>query len=317
MLLNKHIAQAVHIIQNGGLVAFPTDTVYGLGGDATNEFACNKIFETKGRLSSNPLIIHVANIEQVKNIAHMNKDAIKLSILWPGPLTMVLPLKKKNKISKKATANLDTIAIRIPNSKLTLDIINYSNTFIAAPSANLSNFLTTTSYQDVKYNFPENIYIIPNENPNACGIESTIIDLTKEQPVLLRPGYIVKNQLSAILGKEILLPKQTNKIKSPGMFLKHYSPKSKIRLNASFLEIQEVGLDFGKSGNFDSRYPRNFSLNLSNKSCLIEATKNLFAYLHQLDYHALNYKKSIAVAPIENQGLGYTINDRLKRAAYE
>ncbi len=315
------LKEASEYIKNSEIVAFPTDTVYGLGGNALSDEACMKIYKYKNRPLYNPLIVHVQNLEQAKKLAFFNEDAVSLSKLWPGPLTMVLK-SKKNGISKFATSSLDTIAIRIPNHPLALALIEKSQVPIAAPSANKSGFLSSTNYAHVKIQFPEeNIYVLDNGKKNTSyGIESTVIDLSlSSKPTILRSGYITSQEIEKLLSKKIsttFILKSYQDIKSPGMLFKHYSTKSKIRLNASYVKDNEVGLDFGKKYNFQKIYPNIFSLNLSISSDLYEAAHNLFDYLNKLDMHAIKHKKScIAIAPIPSENIGLAINERISRAA--
>lgn len=307
------LTQAAEFIKRGDLVIFPTETVYGIGADATNESACQKIFAAKGRPSHNPLIVHVASIEQAKAIAVFNDRAEILAELWPGPLTLVLPLQPNHNIAPCVTAGLPTIAIRIPAHELALDLIKSTKMPIAAPSANPSGSLSTTVLKQVQQSFKKNkdIYIL--EHPTECkiGLESTIIDLSTSYPIILRQGYFTEEFLSDYLGIEIQVANENSKIKAPGMLLKHYAPKTPVRLNATFLSNNELGLNFA-----DSHLNSKFSLNLSPSGDLIEAAANLYYYLYQLDEYAQqNNYTCIAVAPVPNHNIGAAINDRLKKAS--
>lgn len=303
--------EAVEIIKSGGLVAFPTETVYGLGADATNENACLKIFQAKGRPSINPLIVHVSNLDEAKKLALFGDDAIKLATLWPGPLTMILPKSNQCNIANCVTAGLNTIAIRIPSHKIAQELITKSAKPIAAPSANKSGRISSTKLKHVIKNFQNQVFILDDGESATYGLESTIIDLTTEIPTILRYGFITPEVIEKILLKEVRIATTNSEIKAPGMLLKHYSPVANLRLNASNLNQDEVGLNFASS-----RLSSKFSLNLSAKGDLAEAASNLFSYLDELDeYCLLNRISTIAVANIPNTGIGLAINDRLNRAA--
>jgi L-threonylcarbamoyladenylate synthase len=306
------IEQAVKIIKQGGLVAFPTETVYGLGADATNQSACLKIYKMKGRPSHNPIIVHVSSVEQAKEYANFDNRAYKLSELWPAPLTIVLPKKQNIKLADCVSANLETIAIRIPAHDIARQLIQKSGCPIAAPSANKSGRLSPTEYSHVIDNFGDDVFVIKQDKSSIYGLESTIIDLSTEIPTILRYGFITHNTIENILGEKIIIASKLSKIKAPGMLLQHYSPQTKIRLNAHSLKENEIGLGFGKNV-LDSDY----SLNLSKTANLVEAASNLFSHLHKLDKYAQEHGiEYIAISPIPHESVGIAINDRLSRAAY-
>ena len=305
------LKKAASIIKNGGLVAFPTETVYGLGADACSQEACLKIFEAKGRPSNNPLIVHVASVQDAKDIVHFNDDAEKLASLWPGPLTLVLPKKDNSMLAECVTAGLNTVAIRIPADPIALSLIRDSGCPIAAPSANKSGSLSSTNYEHVRKNFGNEIFILTSNGNVTYGLESTIIDLTSSNATILRFGFITSDVLEKLLGKKVEIASKLSEIKAPGMLLKHYAPKTKLRLNADALQTSEVGLNFG-----NSQLNSVGSMNLSYNADIIEAAANLFDYLHILDeFCQKNNINSIAVADIPNIGIGLAINDRLSRAA--
>ncbi|CAK6510006.1 MAG: L-threonylcarbamoyladenylate synthase [Rickettsia helvetica] len=309
------ISKAVQFIKSGKVVIFPTETVYGIGADATNNEACLKIFQFKNRPAINPLIVHVSSIEQAKEIGKFNDLAIKIAEkFWSGPLSIVVPLKENTNIASAVTAGLNTIAIRMPSYPLALELISQSGIPIAAPSANPSNYISPTNVQHVTKHFKDNeeIFILaPEIYQSEYGLESMIIDTTTTNPTILREGFITAEILEEVLGVKILKASETNDIKAPGMLAKHYSPNTPVRLNATNLEDKEVGLNFGNS-NLTGR----FSLNLSAKGELIEAAANLYAYLRILDdYAAAHDVRGIAVAPIPQVNIGAAINDRLKHAA--
>lgn len=310
------LRQAAKFIKSGNVVAFPTETVYGLGADASNEQACQKIFKIKKRPSINPLIVHVATMSQAKTIGEFNADAIKLSeVFWPGPLSIVVPLKSGSNIAESVLSGMTTVALRIPSHNMALELIRKSGTPIAAPSANPSGYISATTLQHVKEHFAndQDIFIL-EDNLNDCkcqyGIESTIVDSTTNNLTILRDGFITLEALEKVIGKKLDKTSSLMQIKAPGMMNKHYSPKVRIRLNAESLEANEVGLNFA-----DSKLEGNFSLNLSLAGDLIIAASNLFASLRILDNYAELNGLAIAVASIPKVGIGVAINDRLKRAA--
>lgn len=310
------LKQAAKFIKSGNVVAFPTETVYGLGADASNEQACQKIFKIKKRPSINPLIVHVATMSQAKTIGEFNTDAIKLSeVFWPGPLSIVVPLKSGANIAESVLSGLTTVALRIPSHNIALELIRKSATPIAAPSANPSGYISSTTLQHVQEHFAndQDIFIL-EDNLNDCkcqyGIESTIVDSTTNNLTILRDGFITLEALEKVIGKKLDKTSSLMQIKAPGMMNKHYSPRVKVRLNAESLEANEVGLNFA-----DSKLDGNFSLNLSLTGDLTIAASNLFASLRILDNYAELNGLAIAVASIPEVGIGVAINDRLKRAA--
>ena len=305
------IKQAVKIIKAGGLVAFPTETVYGLGADAFNQQACLNIFRTKSRPGNNPLIVHIASLDQARQIADFNDDALKLAEFWPGPLSLVLPKKEGSQLADSVSVGLATVAIRIPSNHIALKLIEASGHPIAAPSANKSGRLSPTTYKHVKNNFGDEIFVLNSNQGSSYGLESTIVDVTTAVPTILRYGFITPEAIEVTLGKKAAIASRLSKIKAPGMLHHHYAPRVKLRINASALKEGEVGLNFA-----DSKLNASGSLNLSSSGDLSEAAANLFDYLHQLDEFALNNGiKTIAVAAIPNKSVGLAINDRLIRAA--
>ncbi|MCC8467591.1 MAG: threonylcarbamoyl-AMP synthase [Rickettsia endosymbiont of Eriopis connexa] len=309
------INKAVQFIKFGKVVVFPTETVYGIGADATNNEACLKIFQFKNRPAINPLIVHVSCIEQAKEIGEFNDLATTIAEkFWPGPLSIVVPLKETGSIAPSVTAGLNTIAIRIPSYPLALELIRQSGKPIAAPSANPSNYISPTNNEHVIKHFSDNqeIFILaPEIYQSEYGLESTIIDTTTATPTILREGFITAEILEELLGVKILKASDTSEVKAPGMLAKHYSPKVPVRLNAINLEDKEIGLNFS-----NSNLTGKFSLNLSAKGNLIEAAANLYAYLRILDDYAASHDvNDIAVAPIPQTNIGAAINDRLKHAA--
>lgn len=314
----NNIVKAAEFISSGKLVAFPTETVYGLGADATNELACRKIFTIKGRPKVNPLVVHVANIEQAENIGRFNADARRLAdAFWPGPLSIIVPLRGEAPIAPSVSAGLTTIALRIAAHNTALELITASGVPVAAPSANPSGYISATTLEHVKKHFSNEseVFILPdNLDKSKYGIESTIIDSAVSDLTILRSGFITLESLEKIIGKKISNAPSLMQIKAPGMMDKHYSPKIAVRLNASNLRINELGLNFA-----GSQLNSAFSLNLSLTGDLMEAASNLYLSLRALDNYAelTGNISGIAVALVPDIGIGVAINDRLKRAAKE
>ncbi len=304
----KVLDRAAKILLEGKVISAMTETVYGLLGNAEDPRAIKAIYEFKKRPIFNPLIVHVNSIKMAKRIACFTKDAEKLSnSLWPGPLTLILK-KKKSNICSTVTANLETIAIRFADSKIFSKIISKINKPIAAPSANISGFVSSTKPSHVKKYFKNKIDLIIDSGQSRYGIESTVINLTTCPYQILRLGIIEKKIIKDLLGKDIIeITKQNSKISSPGQLLKHYSTNTPIRMNAKKKLKGEAFLGFGEKQNEEK-----INLNLSKDSNLNEAAFNLFDYLIKLD--KLNMRK-IAISPIPDIGLGRVINDKLKRAS--
>jgi L-threonylcarbamoyladenylate synthase len=301
----KIISKAANELACGLVVGFPTETVYGLGCDATNSEACKMIYSLKGRPSFNPLIIHISKKQDIYKYAIVNDYAKKLiDHFWPGPMSVVVKLLPNSFLSPIATAGLETIAIRMPDNKIALELIEKSGKPIAAPSANLSNYISPTEFEHVNEEFGDKITVI-NGGKSVLGLESVIIDTTTEIPQILRYGFIEPNTIADIIPLD--LTGKTSDIIAPGMLEKHYSPKSKIRLNAQSVTELECGLGFA---NHDfGQY------NLSKSGNLSEAAANLYSMLRALDKESIKSDKTIAVAPIPNIGIGLAINDKLTRAA--
>ena len=303
---NDHVTRAAQIIQVGGLVAFPTETVYGLGADATNDEAVACIFDVKRRPYFNPLIIHFSNQVSLAATVVFNEQAKKLArAFWPGPLTLVLRRKSDCSISLLASAGLDTLAVRIPSHQLAHALITAANTPIAAPSANCSGEISPSTAEHVLQSLGEKVDAILDGGPCKVGIESTVIDLSGPTPTLLRPGGIVREDLEKVIGPIILSDGSNDVNRSPGMLKRHYAPSIPLRLNAKKANPGEAFLAFGST--VDAHH-----LNLSRMGDLKEAAANLFAMLRMLDQP--NFR-GISVMRIPTSGLGDAINDRLKRAA--
>lgn len=306
------IDEAARLIREGELVAFPTETVYGLGGDATNERAVAKIFEAKGRPQFNPLIAHVLDAGEARRLVQWSDVADKLAArFWPGPLTLVLPRAKGSPIALLATAGLDTVAIRAPAHPMAQALIRAAGRPIAGPSANRSGAVSPTRAEHVAESLGDRVKMILDGGPCEVGLESTVLDLTTSPPTLLRPGGATREAIEAVIGPVALshaVPSGNANHKSPGQLASHYAPTRPMRLNATSVTADEGLLAFGPQ----SPGGANQVLNLSVSGDLTEAAANLFAHLRALDQPA---NARIAVMPIPRTGLGLAINDRLSRAA--
>lgn len=307
---HENITLAAQMLRQGHLIGVPTETVYGLAADATNDKAVAKIYETKGRPQFNPLIIHVASVAQAKQYGIFSTLAEKYAeTFWPGPLTMVLPCIKDSEISKLAVAGLETIAIRFPSHPVIRAVIEATDFPIAAPSANPSGRISPTTVGHVQEGFrgKDEPTVILDGGRCEVGLESTIIDLTTTQPTLLRAGGIASENLSEIVS--LKTAEQQMDIKAPGMLLQHYAPIHKLRMNTIEVSSDEVLLAFGPSVPTGALR----TLNLSSDGDLTEAASNLFAMLYELDKVD---SSGIAAMPVPESGLGHAINDRLRRSAH-
>lgn len=305
---DDNIKRAAGVIKSGGLVAFPTETVYGLGANVYDRHAVASIFEAKGRPSFNPLISHLGFKEELSEYAAADSRALYLAEkFWPGPLTFVLPRIDDNPALDLVCAGLPTITVRCPNHPVALDLIRCSGVPIAAPSANRSQTISPTTALAVLESLGERVDMILDGGPCAVGVESTILDLTTPKPVLLRAGGITKEQLEEALNEPVLISDgNPDKPTSPGQLLKHYAPAKKLRINVTEPEDDELFIAFGQG--YD-----NAQMNLSPTGDLREAAANLFAFMREADKNP-NYTK-LAMAPIPNEGVGLAINDRIRRAS--
>ncbi len=305
------IARAGTLIAEGKLVAFPTETVFGLGADATNGNAVARIFATKGRPAINPLITHVLDVAHSERHAVLDDRAEELATrFWPGPLTVVLKRRPDTPISELVTAGLDSIAIRIPAHPVARALLNAAGRPIAAPSANRSGRISSTTAIHVAEELGEAVDLILAQGKSQLGLESTILDLSGPTATLLRPGAITVEELEEAIGPVTVGEGNPDRPNAPGQLRRHYAPATKLRLHAEMADPGEALLAFGPNP-FVGRHAKTV-LNLSDKGDLNEAAANLFAMLRQLDaggYHG------IAVAAIPMTGLGIAINDRLARAA--
>jgi L-threonylcarbamoyladenylate synthase len=321
VLANENsIKEAADLIRAGEVVVLPTETVYGLGANALNDDAVAKIFKAKNRPAHNPLIVHVLDIEKAAKLVDVDERAKKIaSIFWPGPLTLILPAKKENGVSQLVSAGLETLAVRSPSHKIMRDIMAQADVPIAAPSANASGEPSATTPKHAAESLGDTVEFILGTGPCDVGLESTVLDLSGEEPVILRAGAITAEDLKPYLGDIKIEDGASEKPKSPGLLLKHYAPSLPLRLKAVDVKKGEALLAFGSTkfmgvegGGYAKDLPDHAFCNLSEDGDLEEAAKNLFMMLRDLD---VANNKAIAVMDIPNQGIGVAINDRLRRAA--
>ena len=307
---HTNIENAARIIREGGLVAMPTETVYGLAADATNDVAVARIFDAKGRPQFNPLIIHVAGTDMAKRYVDLSPFAEKLmAAFWPGPLTLVLPRRKDGGVSLLVSAGLDTLGVRMPNHPLAQALITAVDRPLAAPSANRSGTISPTHAEHVKDSLGDKVDLILDGGASPVGVESTIVKVADDRVVMLRPGGVARADIERVIGAK--LDNAGGGIEAPGMMASHYAPDASMRLNAREQKDGEAFLGFG-----DVKGEGRAALNLSGKGDVKEAAANLFAHLRALDRMAGEANlKVIACAPVPMEGLGEAINDRLARAA--
>jgi len=295
------IAEGARLLAQGRLVALPTETVYGLGADATNGEAVAAIFAAKGRPRFNPLIVHVADLEAARRQGVFNPLADRLAAaFWPGPLTLVLPRAACATVSLLVSAGLDSVALRVPSHPVAAALLRQTARPLAAPSANASGRITATSAAHVAAELGGRVDMILDGGATPLGLESTVIGFDQGRAVLLRPGAIAREEIEAVTGP---LAVAGGGIQSPGQLESHYAPDARLRLNAARAETGEALLGFGPVADA--------WLNLSPAGDLNEAAANLFSMLRDMDEQV----GAIAVSPIPETGLGEAINDRLRRAA--
>ncbi len=296
------IDRAIALLRAGGLVALPTETVYGLAADATNGTAVAGIYAAKDRPSFNPLIVHVGDVDRARQFARWTDSAeILASAFWPGPLTLVLPLRPDAGLSALVTAGMDSVALRVPAHPVAQTLLGRSGLALAAPSANPSGRISPTTADHVLAGLGGRIAAVLDGRACGVGLESTIVGLTGA-PVLLRPGGLPAEAIEAALGHALDRAQPGAGITAPGQMTSHYAPGAPVRLNAAAPGPGEVFLGFGAMA---------CDLNLSETGDLVEAAAHLFGHLHRLDAMG----RPIAVAPIPDTGLGLAMNDRLRRAA--
>jgi L-threonylcarbamoyladenylate synthase len=322
------VKDAKSVLAAGGLVAFPTETVYGLGADAANDKAVARLYAVKERPSINPLIAHVADLAAAEKLAVFNDTARRLAkAFWPGPLTLVLPKAPGCPVGLLATAGLDTIAVRVPGHPVAHQILTAFGKPVVAPSANRSGEVSTTTAQHVLHDLRDRIELLINDGPAPLGIESTIIACI-DKPTLLRAGAVDRAAIEKVLGAPLITPAHDGHgghrdhgkphpsshgpvPVAPGMLASHYAPRTPLRLNATKVSPDEALLAFGHTMPAGAAEAV-ATLNLSPRGDLVEAAARLFAHLRSLDTEGA---EAIAVAPIPEHGIGEAINDRLRHAA--
>jgi len=301
------IGAAARCLAAGGLVAFPTETVYGLSADATNGTAVARLYAAKGRPRFNPLIAHVPDLAAAERLAEVDDAGRKLAqAFWPGPLTLVLPKSARCDVSDLALAGLDSIALRVPSHPVARDLLAAFGKAIVAPSANRSGHVSPTSAAHVLNDLRGRIDLIVDGGSCAVGVESTIVSCLGA-PTLLRPGGLPRGDIERVLGLTLAEAPLQDAPTAPGMLASHYAPKARLRLNADTADPGEALLAFGPVSGAPPQ-----SLNLSDRGDLVEAAANLFSHLRALDRGGA---KIIAVMRVPRDGLGEAINDRLERAA--
>lgn len=319
MINENEIYRAALIIKKGGLVAFPTETVYGLGADAFNPVAVARIFEVKKRPRFDPLIVHISRMEELDSIVQKPSDLVKrlMDFFWPGPLTLVLP--KKEGLPDIVTSGLSSVGVRMPDHPVALKLIEMAGTPIAAPSANPFGRISPTSAAHVKKYLGNRVDMILDDGSCTVGVESTILSLVdEERPVLLRPGGIPAEEITRITGQVYPPDKMISDVLAPGMLPRHYSPRTPVRM------LEDYFYQFNDSkklkiGLLSLKKPRESSMYhavevLSESGDLKEAASNLFAALHRLDCAGLDI---IVAEQIPEAGMGATIADRIRRAVHK
>ena len=316
LIAHQHIRRAASLLWQDKLVAIPTETVYGLAGNALSDQAVANIYAVKSRPSFNPLIVHLRGLEDAVHYGIFSDTACTLARhFWPGPLTLILPRRMQCRLSLLVSAGLDTVALRVPAHPLAQALLHESRLPLAAPSANRSGKISPTLAQHVRDELQQDVSHILDGGACTQGLESTIIDMTADQPTLLRPGTITIPQIEAVINHKVQHINHTAGIRAPGMLTSHYAPELPLRLNATHIEPHEALLAFAAH-----TIPADISYNLSEQGDLTQAAANLFRMLRDIDNHARHAgKKAIAVMPIpmddDSNALGHAINDRLQRAA--
>ena len=306
MTKNK-IENAKKLLRSGELVIFPTETVYGLGGNANDKNAIKRIYNIKKRPANNPIICHFKSLKEIKKDFYLSKlEELLAKKLWPGPITLILRKKTNSKISQLVSNKSSYIGCRIPKDRIALQLLKSLNFPVAAPSANFSERTSVTKYEDLDKNLIKKIFTIKGEQ-SKLGLESTVIKVKKNSIEVLRLGSITPNEILKVANKSKIKFITKSKI-SPGNLKKHYATRKKIRINIKKVNDDEGLINFGKN-NLKSKI---INLNLSKNGNLKEASRNLFHFLHKLDQSKC---KKIAIAPIPSFDLGLTINDRIKRAS--
>jgi L-threonylcarbamoyladenylate synthase len=310
------VAEAARCLREAGLVAFPTETVYGLGADAGNAAAIAALYEAKGRPSFNPLIAHVRDLEAARQIGQFDRQALALAeAFWPGPLTLVVPKARNCSVADLATAGLDTVALRVPVHPVARALLAAFGGAVVAPSANISGHVSPTTAAHVMSDLAGRIEMVVDGGAVDVGVESTIIGCF-DSPMLLRPGGVPREAIEAVLGCPLLQPPadpatESSQPLAPGMLASHYAPRTQVRLRADRLAPGEALLAFGPVA-VEGVDAASAVINLSERGDLAEAAANLFGHLRALDRLGA---RGIAVMTVPDHGLGEAINDRLRRAA--
>lgn len=298
---------AFETISSGGLVAVPTETVYGLAADATSGEAVARIYEAKGRPAFNPLIAHCCDFAMAEKYGRFSGLAKRCAeAFWPGALTLVVPYRPGAGLSDLARAGLETVALRVPKGPMANLVARLGHP-LAAPSANMSGRISSTSAEHVMAQLEGRIDLVLDGGQCRIGVESTIVSFAQDKPVLLRPGGVAAEDIEEVLGVALLKPTGEGGITAPGMLASHYAPKAIVRLDATDIQGEDGALNFGSSG-----LEASYTVSLTQTGNLVEAAARLFSVLSDFDAKGV---KKIAVAPIPPKGLGLAINDRLVRAA--
>jgi L-threonylcarbamoyladenylate synthase len=306
MALPEDIAAAAQALRQGKLVAFPTETVYGLGADATNDAAVARVYAAKGRPSFNPLIAHVPDSEQAFALGNFSAEAKALAkAFWPGPLSIVAPRAADCPVSLLASAGLDSIAMRVPSHPVALDLLKAVGRPVVAPSANPSGRISPTTAEHVRRHLKDKLAMVLDGGRCRVGVESSVVSFMEGEPKLLRQGGVPRREIEKVLGHEIAVESHSARPHAPGQLMSHYAPHAELRLNAEAPREGEAYLGFGP---LHAHGP----WTLSAKGDLVEAAAALFRLLHEIDATGV---ARIAVAPVPHHGLGEAINDRLLRAA--
>ena len=305
----ESISRAAEALARGEIVAFPTETVYGLGANALDASAVAKVFAAKDRPRFNPLIVHVLGVEEAQSYASVNDTARKLMrAFWPGPLSLVLPRTRGCAIADLVSAGLDTIALRAPNHPVARALLEAVKLPIAAPSANRSGRISPTTAAHVEAELDDVPAMILDGGPCTLGLELTVLGIDGDDVTLLRLGALPREEIETVLGRKLAKPKSGDHVTSPGQLATHYAPLTPLRLNARSARRGEALLAFGPHAPEFA----GLTINLSQRGDLVEAAANFFAALRALDEAGV---ETIAVMPIPAHGLGEAINDRLKRAS--
>ena len=306
MAPHSDIAAAAQALREGQLVAFPTETVYGLGADATNDEAVARVYAAKGRPSFNPLITHVPGVEEAFALGHFTQEAKALArAFWPGPLSLVVPRAASCPVSLLASAGNDSIAIRIPSHPMALDLLKATGRPVVAPSANPSGKISPTTAEHVRRHLKDKVAMVLDGGRCKVGVESSVVSFLADGPKLLRQGGVPRTEIEKVLGHAIAVESHSARPYAPGQLLSHYAPHAELRLNADTPREGEAYLGFGP---LHAHGP----WTLSARGDLVEAAASLFRLLHEIDATGVT---RIAVAPVPHHGLGEAINDRLLRAA--